>query len=303
MSFSLFASIQMSVACAPPLVLGTFRLDRNAQEQNVQRLLEWFELGCRDIDTAMTYGSELMVSLAIKEYQAIDPLAKFSITTKIMESFEPDALLSLLQERIALFGSIHCVLLHRPNASFREDYVRMWQVIRTNNLPIRHVGVSNFHVEHLVAIQEECKRHQLPLPYCNQIEINPTLNQDDIIEWCRRNNVQVTAHSPIVKGELWSGRVKRKPELATVANALSTLASRYNCTSAQVLIAYCYALGVIPIVKSMTSEHIRENMSARLSCPLTKEDLAFLHQYRYIRYATHAQYCRGPDGKLPAFKG
>jgi L-glyceraldehyde reductase len=58
---------------------------------------------------------------------------------------------------------------------------------------VRSVGVSNFTVKHLEAI---IKATGEP-PVVNQIEAHPLLPQDDLVEYCKKEGIHLTAYSPL----------------------------------------------------------------------------------------------------------
>ena len=65
-----------------------------------------------------------------------------------------------------------------------EEYVRMGT--------IKNIGVCNFNIEQLQDILKNCKVK----PVINQIEVHPYLQNDEIIEFCQNNGIQVVTYSP-----------------------------------------------------------------------------------------------------------
>ena len=58
---------------------------------------------------------------------------------------------------------------------------------------VRSVGVSNFTVEQLEAIIKATGER----PAANQIEAHPLLPQDDLVEYCKKEGIHLTAYSPL----------------------------------------------------------------------------------------------------------
>ena len=71
-----------------------------------------------------------------------------------------------------------------------------------NTGKVKAVGVSNFTIRHLEAIIEATG---VP-PAVNQIEAHPLLLQDDLLEYCKKQAIHLTAYSPLGHNREW-GRV------------------------------------------------------------------------------------------------
>ena len=60
-------------------------------------------------------------------------------------------------------------------------------------MQVRNIGVSNFTVDHL----ERLIAATGIKPAVNQVELHPSLHQDDLLEYCKREGIHVTAYLPI----------------------------------------------------------------------------------------------------------
>jgi len=58
---------------------------------------------------------------------------------------------------------------------------------------VRAVGVSNFTIQHLEAIIKATGER----PAVNQVEAHPLLPQDDLVEYCKKEGIHITAYSPL----------------------------------------------------------------------------------------------------------
>lgn len=58
---------------------------------------------------------------------------------------------------------------------------------------VKAVGVSNFTIQHLEAITKATGER----PAVNQIEAHPLLPQDDLLEYCKKQGIHLTAYSPL----------------------------------------------------------------------------------------------------------
>ena len=122
------------------------------------------------------------------------------------------------------------------------------------------IGVSNFTAEKLDKLIEKTQ----VAPAVNQVECHPLLNQQELIETCRKNNVVVTAYSPL--GAERSDGSLLKNEVIT------EIATRNQITPAQVLLSWNIARGLVVIPKSTHEDRLRENY-ASLAVELDKADI------------------------------
>ncbi|HHX63924.1 MAG TPA: aldo/keto reductase, partial [Chloroflexi bacterium] len=135
-------------------------------------------------------------------------------------------------------------LVHWPNADIpmEETFRAMARLCREGK--IRHIGVSNFVTKRLgeaLAISQE------PI-VVNQVEYHPYLNQMDLYEFCRQNDVLITAYSPFARGVLFEDRV-----LTAVANA-------HGVTVPQVIIRWLLQKDIVAIPRSRSERHLRTNL-------------------------------------------
>ena len=107
----------------------------------------------------------------------------------------------------------------------------------------RAIGVSNYDIQDLKELLENFDI----VPAVNQVEFHPFLYQQNLLQFCEKNRVQVEAYSPLTRGKRLT-----HPKL-------SKIAKKYDKTSAQILIRWSLQHGLIAIPKSIHEERIREN--------------------------------------------
>ena len=83
---------------------------------------------------------------------------------------------------------IHQEPLHKLWAKL-EGYVRAGKV--------RSIGVSNFNCQLILDLLSYAEIK----PVMNQVEIHPYYQQTELVNFCQRFNIQVTAYSPFAKGD------------------------------------------------------------------------------------------------------
>ncbi|KAG8727108.1 hypothetical protein FRC11_013899 [Ceratobasidium sp. 423] len=113
---------------------------------------------------------------------------------------------------------------------------------------VKSIGVSNFPVRILKTIIAETG----VVPAVNQVEAHPLLLQDDLVEYCKEQNIHISAYAPL--GNNLQGEVRIIDH-----DVVKKLAAELGKTPAQVLIAYGVKRGYSVLPKSVTESRIRSN--------------------------------------------
>lgn len=225
----------------PYFGLGVFEAEQGTE---TIRAIHWaLEAGYRHIDTASLYGNEESVGEAVKTSGI--PREEIFVTTKVWNSdqgFQPTweafcrSLEKLDMEYIDLY------LVHWP---VRDKFVETWEALEEiyRKKLVRAIGVSNFLIHHLDVLLD---RSGIP-PMVNQVEFHPLLVQNDLLSYCRENDIQYQAWSPIMKG-----RVNDIP-------LLQELGRKYGKTPVQITLRWDLQKGVVTIPKSVQKERIIQN--------------------------------------------
>ena len=209
------------------------------------------EAGYTHIDTAAAYGNEESVGMAIRESGA-DRKDLF-ITTKLwnshhgydeaMEAFDASC------KRLSL-DYIDLYLIHWPNPAklrdrWQEANAGAWKAMEAlyRAGKIRAIGVSNFMVRHLKALEET----QTIAPMVNQIFLCPGETQPEVTAYCKEKNILLEAYSP-----LGSGRIFETDEM-------NAYAQKYGKSVAQICIRWSLQMGYLPLPKSVSEKRIAEN--------------------------------------------
>ncbi len=163
---------------------------------------------------------------------------------------------------------IDLLLIHRPDLLMDyQEIAACFQELRDAG-KVLNFGVSNFtrdQLDHLNS-QIELSNHQqeVSLTHLNAFE-------DGTIDWAYRKNVSITAWSPLGGGVLFGddkdARIKRIRQYADI------LIEKYNCTLAQVLLAWVlkHPAGIIPVLGTSTIGRIDEALGA-INIRLTREE-------------------------------
>ena len=201
------------------------------------------KIGYRLIDTASLYGNERDVGKAVRE-SGIRREEVF-VTTKLWNSDHGyESTILAFQKSLGLLGLDHVdlYLIHWPVSEVRMETWRAMEFLQSKGM-CRSIGVSNYTIRHL----EEVLQHTSVVPAVNQVEFNPFLYQEDLLDFCAGEGIQLEAYSPLTRGL----RLNHPTILA--------MAREYSRTPAQVMIRWSLQHGLVVIPKSIREERIREN--------------------------------------------
>ena len=240
----------------PVLGLGLWRAPTGKAKEAVLHALS---AGYRLIDTAMIYGNETDVGQALRE----SGLAREDvfITTKLWRAHHGKAKATRAFERsLKNLGMdyVDLYLVHWPGDGDRLGSWRAMEELYEQGR-CRAIGVSNYTIDHLEELLAVC-RHP---PAVNQVEFHPFLYQKGLLEYCQERRIQVEAYSPLTHAH------KLKDP------RLSSIASKYDRTPAQILIRWGLQHGLVEIPKSVHRERILENARV-FDFSIGEEDMAFL---------------------------
>lgn len=279
----------------PVIGLGTWR--SNAGE--VYQAIRWaLKLGYKHFDCASIYNNQEEIGQAFTDAFREDNLKREDIfvTSKLWnDSHNPQDTLPELKRTLKelKIDYLDLWLMHWPIAQKKGTLIPQSKedMIPLNELDLtitykemekaqkhglsKAIGVSNFGKKNLEHIISECNI----IPAVNQIESHPYLTQTDLIDFCRKNMITVTAYSP-----LGSGVSSNNFDLLNDRTIIK-IAQKLNITPAQVLLSWQINRGVIVIPKSVKEQHLKDNLKA-INIQLDNQDMqeieALNKNHRYI---------------------
>ena len=225
----------------PSIGFGTYK--SGDDEETAKIIKNALNLGYKMIDTASFYNNEVGIGNGIKE-SGIDRKDIFIVTKlwnddhgyeNTIEAFNK-SLNNLQVDYIDLY------LIHWPNKLNAETWRAFEHLYETGK--VKAIGVCNFKVEHL----EELKKTAKIMPMVNQVEIHPFSTKNNIINYCKDNNIKVVAWSPISRGRVLSNEL------------MIDLSQKYKKSIVQIVLRWHMQKGVIPIPKSSNENRIKENI-------------------------------------------
>lgn len=241
----------------PVLGMGTWKLTGKPCEKAVR----WgLELGYTHIDTSDDYMNEEWIGKAI---WGLDRSRLF-ITSKVDDSkLHRNDLIQSCKETLEKLGTkyVDLYLIHRlnPTVPIEESMEAMEELVKRSR--VRSVGISNFNI---AGIQRAIKATQVPV--CNnQIKIHPYHYPSNIVEYCKKNGIVVTAYSPLDTGEIVDD------------DLLTQIGKKYRRSAPQVSLRWLLENGLIVIPKASSKNHLIENRNI-FNWNLSDEDSAKLTQ-------------------------
>jgi diketogulonate reductase-like aldo/keto reductase len=125
---------------------------------------------------------------------------------------------------------------------------------------IRAAGVSNYGVKHLRELLASQPRVQ---PMVNQIEVHPFNTRTAITSFCQQNQIVVEAYAPLARAYRFGH------------GTIVSLAQKYGCTPAQLMVRWSVQHGYVPLPKSTNRERIIANAQIE-GFAIGEEDMAAL---------------------------
>lgn len=145
---------------------------------------------------------------------------------------------------------------------------------------VKSIGVCNFTTPMIIDLLASSKIK----PAMNQIEMHPYNTQEQLVAFCLRNGVMLTAYSPLGRaGVTQSGN--EGPKLFE-EQVVKKLTEKYHKSAPQVLLNWALGRGTVAIPKSITPERLKENLDV-FDFELTAEeqgDIAALNKnFRFVQ--------------------
>ncbi|CAF9912200.1 MAG: hypothetical protein GOMPHAMPRED_007587 [Gomphillus americanus] len=217
--------------------------------------LSALKLGYRHIDTAQYYANEAEVGNAVAESGI--PREDVYLTTKILSArgsvdktyqacLKSIEILDPAAEKQGRKPYVDQFIIHNILGSI-EQRKEVWAALERlyDEGRAKSIGVSNWGIGKI----EEMKTYaKVWPPHANQVELHAWCQQRDLVEYCNKNEIGISAYAPLVRNREAHNEI------------LVSMAKNHGKTTAQVLIRYCLQKGWAPLPKSDREERIKENL-------------------------------------------
>ncbi|MBR5692866.1 MAG: aldo/keto reductase [Fibrobacter sp.] len=255
----------------PKVALGTWQVSDDEAKAVVESSIA---AGYRHIDTAIAYGNEAGVGRGIRAAMDSQGLHRESIfvTSKIPAEVKThEGTVACIQESMDRLDCFHVdmMLIHapkpwaemgKPGNNYYAENLEVWKALEDAYAAgkFRAIGVSNFDVDDLKNIMDECT----VMPAVNQVRVHIGHVPYEIIEFCEQNGILVEAYSPNAHGNLANIPV------------ICQMAAKYDVSVPQLASRFILQLGLLPLPKSTHGERILQN--ADLDFEIMPADMAEL---------------------------
>ena len=248
----------------PVLGFGTYKMGGSS---DLEVLKGAIKAGYRYFDTASIYETERVLGQAIKESGI--PREEFFIVTKAWIDErgyrEVQAAMDRSLQRLQM-DYLDLYLIHWPKSSLKEtDWkerdIETWRAMEELCMAgkVRGLGLSNFLPNHLDVIMKYAKLK----PQVDQLEIHPGYSQEAAVAYGQSKGVRMQAWSPLGRGD-------------TIHNEMmSMFTEKYGKSASQICLRFLIQKGIIPLVKSSSIEHMKQNMEV-FDFELSTEDMQIL---------------------------
>ncbi len=238
----------------PQVGLGVWQVESSEQFQTAFSAA--IDAGYRHFDSAQIYKNEQMLGGA----WVASGLNRneFFLTTKVwLDNFPAKRLRRSVDSSLEKLQTdyIDLLLLHFPVTGLRKGAWKALEEVKASG-KARNIGVSNYTVRHL----ESMKKYATEMPAVNQVELHVFLQQPELVEYCRENDIILEAYSPLAHGKDMANQTIQK------------IADKHTKSYAQIMLRWCIEEGMVILPKSVTPSRIEENI-ALFDFELDSQDL------------------------------
>jgi alcohol dehydrogenase (NADP+) len=261
----------------PIVGLGTWK----SKPGEVSQAVYWaIEAGYRHIDCAAVYQNENEVGEGIAKAisEGLITRDELFVTSKLWNnSHKKDQVHPALEKSLSdlKLDYVDLYLVHWPIAfkadvgfpKSRDDFytyeevsiAETWKAMQELKEKgfAKHIGVSNFNQNKL----KELLKVGGQMPEMNQVEMQPYLPQEGLVEFCMSHGILMTAYSPLGSPDSRAEKHANDPKLL-VDPVVKEIADKHKVGAGQVLIAWSIARDIAVIPKSVNKERIIGNLAS-----------------------------------------
>lgn len=265
----------------PSIGIGTYGFcDANELQKSLEAAIS---LGYRHIDTASHYSNEMEIGRVLSNvFESGMRREDFFITTKLwcdshdrVEEALKKSLKKLNLEYIDLYlihypvkykldGIGNVLLLNEKPCLDDFSPETVWNQMETlvAGRYARSIGLSNFGIYNTRKVLEVSDKK----PAVSQFEVHPYLHQEELVDFCFQNKIQVVSYSSLggsINAHVTLKKVREDEEIEKIAK-------RRSKSTSQIILSFLVQnkIGVIPQSKSYV--HLKENVEL---CELDEDDI------------------------------
>ena len=250
--------------------IGTWKVDPDNFEKDIEALKYSFELGQNYLPLSMLYNNGKVVE-KMKDYIKLIGRGKLFICANLeryVEKIEDVEQQLNNYLKILDIDYIDCFQIHTfavCKISMLDIYKEIDRFVRLGK--VKYIGVSNVNLEQLKEINNICKIDFFEGVYnldCKYYE------NEGLIDYCKQNDILFTAYQPLRRNKIAQ---KNYPMLIE-------LSKKYNKTQNQIMINWMVKeKEIMPLIKSTNKDRIKENIEA-LDFEMEKADYEKLNKFQ-----------------------
>jgi alcohol dehydrogenase (NADP+) len=277
----------------PVIGLGTFGSDHVSADQVAIAVRQAILLGYRHIDCAAIYGNEHKIGPVLSELiEAGLNRKELWVTSKVWNNMHGDG--QILESCMRSLNDLKLdyldmYLVHWPFPNhhatgvdvgsrdpgavpyIHENFMKTWRQMEelVERGLVRNIGTSNMTIPKLELVLRDARIR----PSCNQMELHPHFQQQELFDYVVEKGIVPVGYSPV--GSPARPERDRTPEDTVDIEdpVIVEIAGRLNIHPAEVCIKWAIQRGQIPIPFSTKRRNILNNLRAAVSGSLTDTDM------------------------------
>ncbi|KAL1513172.1 hypothetical protein ABEB36_002617 [Hypothenemus hampei] len=312
----------------PILGYGTWQANDAELEAAVDAALT---AGYRHIDTAHVYENEKVIGNVLKKWFDAGKLKRediFLVTKLPPGGLTANGVPKYLKRSLDFLqlDYVDLYLVHTPFAfkdiegnlhpftadgkidlDMTTDHIAVWKAMeeQVDKGLTKSIGLSNFNLKQITRVLENSRIK----PSSLQIELHAYHQQHELVEFCKKNNIVVTAYSPLGNPGLVTffpkfGKQIEVPNILKNSTVVE-IAEKHKKTSAQVLLRHIVQKDICVIPKSTNAQRLKENLDI-FNFKLDQNDVAALNAldrgYRLLDFKIFNGIDDHPEYPFPELK-
>ncbi len=280
------SSVQLSGGDSMPSIgLGLWKIPGEQAAEIVQSAIA---IGYRHLDAACDYGNESEVGYGIRGAikNGLCDREDLWVTSKLWNTYHrPEHVRPAMERSLRDLGLdyLDLYLIHFPIAlefvDFDERYPPGWSDPKRPDLPMqptsvplaetwaamvelkqaglaRHIGVSNFGC----SLIRDLLSHADLRPEVLQVESHPYLTQENLLRYCKQENIAYTAFSPLGAASYVELGMSQPSDSVLREECVLEIATAKGKSPAQVVLRWGIQRGTAVIPKSVHVQRLKENL-------------------------------------------